>query len=1028
MGLLSTTGGELQLDKCFYYLLNWIWGKNGTPIPQSIKDQMLPELEIKLSTNKINTKLEQKEVFESHKTLGTYKCVVGVENEQFDQLMKKSDNICKLAKQGKFNTQQSWLAYRCCYIPSMVYSLTAVSLSEKQLNLIQQKAATQFTRGCGFDKSFPKSVVHGPICFGGLGFNNLYVESNSSKIESLICHLNKKSTLGEIMQINLNWVQLHTGINTSFLMDTSHIDYIQDNWFIEIREFLLKCNANILIKNIWQPKSIRTHDKCIMNEINDFTTSKYERVTINNWRLYFQVTTIAELINYTGDCIKPEFLCKIKSKNYISKSMNRWPIQQIPCSSTFILWCNYILQVTDGDKSGKLRKKLGTWSARPNNLLKILSWIHTSKKFILVCENELWIKHPLKHMKHSSAIFHKSEFPVVGTVSFINMIPVDITLLESTYIIKCRDIGSVAYDQLLPPIPQENPTLVEVDVPVHINTENVSSQNNIIEYHTTGRQSTYTLPASVTHRPNYQVELVSKWNEITNKLPNFSYIFKYTDIFFDKINWNKGVMDITFCSDGGVSNDKAGYGVVGSIDNQIFIQNTCKLPKIFNKYTSHRSEACGVLSALVHIQALVLLLKSSSNDNRPEKFLILCDNESVVKTLNKFKTKTAEIKDYYSPDFDILDGIVQLWRQLLHDKVNITMKHIKGHQDKTTSSLSDHAKLNIAADKLATKSLSIRGRVEKINPIPIATLFMNHLQIASSHKKILRQSYLSIELRDHLNTSNKWKSNTIDLIWWDVHEKALNSISPKKRIFIQKYLHNRLPTNDRQNLYYSYLNPTCKQCLQHDETQQHIFSCNCPKRESIRKKYFMDMNVLLDKNRTHHAIKTLITKNVSEWFNEQKYVTARDIANDASPTLIKAAREQQLIGWDNWMKGRWSSEWATLFNYNITTIDSGIKFNSSEKWAKDLILLTWEFLHEIWLERNKCEHDIDGDPTIRAKEKLIEIIKGESELLNYATYQRDEVELEVLINMPIENLQMLINNLKNAKEQQRKEKSVMLPK
>jgi hypothetical protein len=89
---------------------------------------------------------------------------------------------------------------------------------------------------------------------------------------------------------------------------------------------------------------------------------------------------------------------------------------------------------------------------------------------------------------------------------------------------------------------------------------------------------------------------------------------------------------------------------------------------------------------------------------------------------------------------------------------------------------------------------------------------------------------------------------------------------------------------------------------------------------------------------------------VGKWFTTQEYVSAKEIANDATSTLIKATREQDIIGWDNWVKGRWSHEWANLMNFNISSMDSGIKFNTSLKWAKEIILLTWNLIYDIWLE------------------------------------------------------------------------------
>jgi hypothetical protein len=138
--------------------------------------------------------------------------------------------------------------------------------------------------------------------------------------------------------------------------------------------------------------------------------------------------------------------------------------------------------------------------------------------------------------------------------------------------------------------------------------------------------------------------------------------------------------------------------------------------------------------------------------------------------------------------------------------------------------------------------------------------------------------------------------------------------------------------------------------------------------------------------------------------------------------------QQKLIGWDNWIMGRWSKEWASLQNYDIQNSDSGIKYNSPEKWAKELILLTWEFIHSMWLERNNCEHDLQGTPELRKKEKLIEIIMGESEIMEYQDYPKDEINMELLIQLPKENLQMIEYNLKNAKRSRRRKSKNMLHK
>jgi hypothetical protein len=67
-GFLNSTGGELELLKFFWYFLSFKWDKWGNPLAQTINEQNLEGMKIKMTTTNEYTVLQQKEVFESHKT------------------------------------------------------------------------------------------------------------------------------------------------------------------------------------------------------------------------------------------------------------------------------------------------------------------------------------------------------------------------------------------------------------------------------------------------------------------------------------------------------------------------------------------------------------------------------------------------------------------------------------------------------------------------------------------------------------------------------------------------------------------------------------------------------------------------------------------------------------------------------------------------------------------------------------------------------------------------------------------------
>jgi hypothetical protein len=433
-----------------------------------------------------------------------------------------------------------------------------------------------------------------------------------------------------------------------------------------------------------------------------------------------------------------------------------------------------------------------------------------------------------------------------------------------------------------------------------------------------------------------------------------------------------------------------------------------------------------MLSSFLLLEAITTY-RQNKNNNTPIESLVLCDNEAVVDTINKFSLQHTCLKDYYQPDADALQYIINMRRKLLQSNVSITVKHIKGHQDRDNTPLTYNASLNVEADKLATKSLKLKKPKIITDTLAKASLFIHGLLVTSEHKRVLRKSYLSMDLRAFLESSNLWHNGEIDKIWWKVYDMSIKARSRSQQQFIQKFAHNRIARNYQHNIkYYNYKSSICRACNSEVETQYHILFCTaCPARCKIRSKFILDLSTQLDNQRTNDATKTIIIQNVKCYLNNTECEPISSMVPDATKTLILASNEQKDIGWEHWFKGRITQEWATLVNYDIETIKTGKKFNSSEKWETDIIKLNWDFVYDMWIERNKIEHDTNGDPELRKKEKIIEIIQGEFHLANNVNYTLEVLTSEKLISLPMENLVMIEHNIKNAKNSKRKENEKM---
>jgi hypothetical protein len=222
------------------------------------------------------------------------------------------------------------------------------------------------------------------------------------------------------------------------------------------------------------------------------------------------------------------------------------------------------------------------------------------------------------------------------------------------------------------------------------------------------------------------------------------------------------------------------------------------------------------------------------------------------------------LKDYYRPDADILQEIVKIRKQMTVQIKQIEVQFVPGHQDKNKEKiLSPDALLNVEADKLATLSLKMKPSKIKNTNLANASLMIQDLLVTGDHKQILQKTYLSMELREYMEVANKWQKNEIEYIWWKVYAKSMSELGEAKKKFIQKFVHNKLPTNCQQNKRYTYRSPICRVCDDAIETQQHIIICTaCPHRHKIRNKYIVDLSTYLDNQRTNNATKIILLQKV----------------------------------------------------------------------------------------------------------------------------------------------------------------------
>jgi predicted RNase H-like HicB family nuclease len=264
--LLHASGGKVELSKCFYYIVYWIYDEEGIATmvdPKKISNQ----IEILDSETKQLVNIESKPSNEPHKTLGVMECPSGLYKEEFNRLIKKARGFAQRLATTTITQQAARVLYQSMYIPSMSYSLTVGTFSIEQCVKIQGIATQQFLATMGYNRNTPSRIAYGPREFGGIGLQHLFAIQGSEKVCFLLRMLRTNRPASKILSIQLAWAQIISGISTNILQNTTtHLPQLcEESWITTLRQFLAVSELQIYINTKQVDERQRQYDWYIMD-------------------------------------------------------------------------------------------------------------------------------------------------------------------------------------------------------------------------------------------------------------------------------------------------------------------------------------------------------------------------------------------------------------------------------------------------------------------------------------------------------------------------------------------------------------------------------------------------------------------------------------------------------------------------------------------------------------------------------------------------------------------------------------------
>ncbi len=161
--LLFSSGGALELKKCFWYLIYWQW-VNGH-LQMTTISGCPGIIALTCGTVPNYTVIPRLEVWEAQRTLGVCRAPDGNYQKEAEFLLFKANCYAVWLFTLHLSEMDTFIFHQSTYIPLMMYSLPVTMIDVAILNKIQQQAIHAILNKLGVSKPFLVKLPSGPrIC------------------------------------------------------------------------------------------------------------------------------------------------------------------------------------------------------------------------------------------------------------------------------------------------------------------------------------------------------------------------------------------------------------------------------------------------------------------------------------------------------------------------------------------------------------------------------------------------------------------------------------------------------------------------------------------------------------------------------------------------------------------------------------------------------------------------------------------------------------------------------------------------
>lgn len=375
--LLIASGGKLNPDKCFAYLMSYFWNAQGKWKYASNEDKEEYRFRVPLPDG-TSVPIRHLGVDHPEETLGVFSCPSGNQAALIKKLQDKADEWIGRAKDSHLGRRDIWFLVERQLWMGLKYGLCCHSSKWSVIEDALHKQWNQLVPMGGVIRSAPVPLRQMDAGFFGVGCPHVGVECFVEQANKMLMHYGCPSSVGFSCKVSLEYMILELGVAFQ-PFQASYKKYskrLTDCWLKSLWEkcqmFVVQIVFNFKDDDIKMP---RRGDKWIMLEFERIGCSADILERLNRVRIFMHVLFLSDVLGANGKNLDQQYLTKRNLDDKWSRA--NFPNERPP-RRDFLLWKRTVQQLVP---STGINDRLGPLSTAGH---KLWPWRFDIEKGILM--------------------------------------------------------------------------------------------------------------------------------------------------------------------------------------------------------------------------------------------------------------------------------------------------------------------------------------------------------------------------------------------------------------------------------------------------------------------------------------------------------------------------------------------------------------------------------------------------------------------------------------------------------------------